>query len=64
MKKAYGICIFLLLLCIQCAKKSSDPCMAEWYCKDCNCLFDKLQQNLNDPETAKKIQECYDRVCK
>ena len=58
------IALFLLIFIMQCAKKSADPCIAEWQCTDCNCLFDKLQQNLHDPETAKKIQECYDKVCK
>jgi len=58
-----GTC-FILFFLLHCGKKTNDPCIAEWDCMDCTCLFEKLQQNLHDPQTAKKIQECYDKACK
>ncbi|MBD3315946.1 MAG: hypothetical protein GF344_09180 [Chitinivibrionales bacterium] len=52
-----------LILCLWagCAK---DPCLQEWGCKDCNCLFDKYQASQSDLAKMEKIQECYDRACK
>ncbi len=56
-------CIAVIII-MQCSKKTADPCLKEWECEDCTCLFEKLQQNLHDPQTAQKIQECYNKVCK
>ncbi len=54
----------MVIAALHCSKNKTDPCLAEWGCSDCNCLFDKLQRNLHDPLKAQQIQECYDRVCK
>jgi hypothetical protein len=56
--------ILAFVLLLHCARKPADPCLAAWECKDCTCLFDKLQQHLHDPIKAQQIQECYDKACK
>ncbi len=56
--------IFSLPFMLSCSKKANAPCVKELDCDDCTCLFEKLQQNLHDPQTAQKIQECYNKACK
>jgi hypothetical protein len=54
---------FLLIFLLGCSGKKN-PCMEEWDCRDCNCMFDKIQQNLHDAQKLQRIQECYDKACK
>jgi hypothetical protein len=44
-----------------CGKK--DPCIKEWGCEDCDCLFDRYQASQHDPARAAQIQECYRKAC-
>lgn len=60
--------LMLFLFCcimIGCSSKVEQaPCGKELQCKDCNCLFDEIQKNLNNPEKLQKAQECYEKYCK
>lgn len=58
------ILLLATVISFSCSKKKADPCLIDYKCADCTCLFEKLQQNLNNAEKAMKIQECYDKVCK
>ena len=54
--------VALYLLLSGCGK---DPCMKEWGCEDCNCLFDKYQAAAQtDLDRMTRIKECYDRACR
>jgi hypothetical protein len=57
--------LIALVMCLMCARCAKDPCLAQWECGDCNCLFDKYQAAAQtDLERMNAIKECYDRACK
>ncbi len=56
-----GVLLFVTLLTILtgCSKKKETPCMKELDCTSCDCIFEKMQQNLNNPELLAKLRKCY-----